>query len=272
MTGIETPIQERHPCFFAESRGKYGRIHLPVAPSCNIECLYCRRDYDCANENRPGVTSDVLTPQGGLERFRRVLAEMPNICVAGIAGPGDAFCHPEATLETFALIRKQFPGISFCVSSNGLNIKPFVRDLHELGVRFVTITVNAIDPGIGSLLVRRASLNGKKYTGKAASSLLIEQQMSAIEGLKSLGFTVKVNTVVVPGINDDHCPFIAKNMASLGVDLMNLLPLIPVEGTALSHVSAPSDRQVKQLRKVAGGYLPQMHHCKRCRSDAVGCL
>lgn len=214
----------------------------------------------------------MLTPHGALERLAQVLDDMPNICVAGIAGPGDAFCHPESTLETFALIRKHFPDISFCVSSNGLNIKPFVRDLYELGARFVTITVNAIDPGIGSLLVRQVKLNGKRYSGMAASSLLIKQQMSAIEKLKSLGFTVKINTVVVPGINDDHCLFVAKRMASFGVDLMNLLPLIPLDGTALSHITAPSGKQINQLRKAAGFYLPQMHHCKRCRADAAGCL
>lgn len=266
------PKQERHPCFFAKSRKKYGRIHLPVAPSCNIACAYCRRDYDCANENRPGVTREVLSPRGALERFQQVLERMPNICVAGIAGPGDAFCHPESTLATFELIRKHFPDISFCVSSNGLNIKPYIRDLHDLGVRFVTITVNAVDPGIGSLLVRQAVLDGKRYTGKAASSLLIAQQISAIEDLKRLGFTVKVNTVIVPGVNEDHCLFVAKQMASLGVDLMNLLPLIPLAETEFAHVDPPSRRQIKQLRDSAGRYLPQMHHCQRCRSDAAGCL
>ena len=272
MNTLDIPIAERHPCFFAKSRKQYGRIHLPVAPSCNIECSYCRRDYDCANENRPGVTKEVLTPHEALERLSQVLEDMPNICVAGIAGPGDAFCHPESTLATFELIRKNFSDISFCVSSNGLNIKPYIQDLYELGVRFVTLTVNAIDPGIGSLLVKQVGLNGKRYTGKAASSLLIEQQMSAIESLKTLGFTVKVNTVIVPGINDDHCLFVAKHMAALNVDLMNLIPLMPLEGTELAHVPPPSKLQIKQLRTAANRYLPQMHHCKRCRSDAAGCL
>ena len=29
-----------HPCFNAEARHKTGRIHLPVAPKCNVQCNF----------------------------------------------------------------------------------------------------------------------------------------------------------------------------------------------------------------------------------------
>ena len=32
-------------------------MHVAVAPACNIQCHYCNRKYDCANESRPGVVS-----------------------------------------------------------------------------------------------------------------------------------------------------------------------------------------------------------------------
>lgn len=44
------------------NRHKNGRIHLPIAPHCNIRCAYCDRKHDCANESRPGVTSRLLIP------------------------------------------------------------------------------------------------------------------------------------------------------------------------------------------------------------------
>ncbi|MGE5894530.1 MAG: nitrogenase cofactor biosynthesis protein NifB, partial [bacterium] len=53
-------IAKTHPCFSKEAHFKFGRIHLPVAPACNIQCRYCIRKFDCANESRPGVTSTVL--------------------------------------------------------------------------------------------------------------------------------------------------------------------------------------------------------------------
>ena len=46
----------KHPCFNPDVKGKFGRVHLPVAPKCNIQCGYCNRKYDCVNESRPGVT------------------------------------------------------------------------------------------------------------------------------------------------------------------------------------------------------------------------
>ena len=80
---------EKHPCFNPDAKGKYGRVHLPVAPKCNIKCNFCDRKYDCVNESRPGVTSNILTPvQAGIY-MEKVLEKEPRITVAGIAGiPG----------------------------------------------------------------------------------------------------------------------------------------------------------------------------------------
>lgn len=269
---IQVEKDQRHPCFFAKAKGRYGRIHLPVAKSCNIQCAYCRMDYDCAHENRPGVSSGVISPEAALERLNETLKAMPHICVAGIAGPGDAFCHPELTLKTLRLVKKQFPDISFCISSNGLNVRPFVKELYDLGARFITITVNAIDSKISAQMVKKVTLKDKTYKGAAGAQILIDNQMETIEALKKTGFTVKVNTVVVPGINDEHCLFIAKRIGKMGVDLMNLLPLIPLKKTDMAHISAPTPEQIRQLRRAAARYVPQMHHCKRCRADAAGCL
>jgi len=47
---------DRHPCFNAALRRRYGRVHIPVAPDCNVQCGFCNRRYNCVNESRPGVT------------------------------------------------------------------------------------------------------------------------------------------------------------------------------------------------------------------------
>ena len=41
----------RHPCFDADARHQFGRVHLPVAPACNVQCNFCDRKYDCPNES-----------------------------------------------------------------------------------------------------------------------------------------------------------------------------------------------------------------------------
>jgi len=87
----------RHPCFNDAARHTFARIHLPVAPECNVQCNFCKRIYDCANESRPGVTSALLTPPQALSYLENVLQRDPRIAVVGIAGPGDPFATPERT-------------------------------------------------------------------------------------------------------------------------------------------------------------------------------
>ena len=63
-------ILETHPCFCEGAHSKFARMHLPVAPRCNIQCNYCDRRYDCTNESRPGVTSTVLTAEEAVVKIQ----------------------------------------------------------------------------------------------------------------------------------------------------------------------------------------------------------
>ncbi|MDR1446634.1 MAG: radical SAM protein, partial [Treponema sp.] len=108
-----------HPCFNG-CGGKNTRIHLPVAPDCNIQCNYCVRKFECVNESRPGVTAKVLSPREALERFTAVKERLGKIDVVGIAGPGDALANFEKVKECFALIRGVDNEVTFCLSTNGL--------------------------------------------------------------------------------------------------------------------------------------------------------
>jgi nitrogen fixation protein NifB len=271
-TAMLHTLSKTHPCFYADAKGKYGRLHLPVAPSCNIQCAYCRRDHDCPNENRPGVTQGVIGPEEASERLERALEKIPHISVAAVAGPGDAFCDPVRTLRTFELIRRKNPDIALCVSTNGLNVHDSIPHLCDLNVGFVTITVNAIDPNIAASLHPWITVDGAIIRGMEAAQILISRQLEAICRLKEAGIIVKVNAVVIPGINEDHLLFLAKKIGSMDVDLMNFLPLIPLAGTDLADVAPPEEEKIRKLRQRASPYVRQMHHCTRCRSDAVGLL
>jgi len=140
----------QHPCFNEAARETAARIHLPVAPRCNVQCNFCDRKYDCLNESRPGVTSAVLTPQQAVYYLDRALEVSPEIRVVGIAGPGDPFASPEPTLETLRLVRNRYPEMLLCVASNGLEVAPHAAELAKLQVSHVTLTVNAVDAAIGA--------------------------------------------------------------------------------------------------------------------------
>ncbi len=262
----------RHPCFNAEAKGSYGRVHLPVAPQCNIRCNYCNRKYDCVNESRPGVTSAVLSPLQAARYMEKVLEREPRIAVAGIAGPGDPFANPEETLATMRLLRERFPHILLCLSTNGLGIGDYLDEVAEIGVSHVTITVNAVDPQIGQKIyswVRDAKII---YRGLRGAELMLDRQIAAIKGLKSRNITVKVNTIVVPSINDHHVEEVARTMAGLGVDILNCMAMHPNSDTPFEDIEEPGKQMMEEIQAKAERYLPQMRHCTRCRADAVGLL
>ncbi|MFH1112907.1 MAG: radical SAM protein [Pseudomonadota bacterium] len=263
---------QNHPCFNGEVKGKYGRVHLPVAPQCNIRCNYCDRRHDCVNESRPGVSSAVLSPAQAVSYLEEILAKAPMITVAGIAGPGDAFAEPERTLETLGAVRKRFPDLLLCLATNGLNALEYVDELAALDVSHVTITVNAVDPDIGAQIYSWVRLGKKVYRKRQAAEILLDRQLAAIKALKQKGIIVKVNTIVVPGINDRHVPEVARKMAELGVDIQNCMAMYPNADCPFSEIPEPSHELMAEIQKKAGGLIPQMMHCTRCRADAVGLL
>jgi nitrogen fixation protein NifB len=262
----------QHPCFNEAARKTAARIHLPVAPKCNIQCNFCDRRYDCINESRPGVTSAVLTPQQAVYYLERVVEKVPAIRVVGIAGPGDPFATPDETLETLRLVRERYPEMLLCVASNGLELAAHAAELGKLQVTHVTITVNAVDPEIGARIYPWVRAGHRVLHGVEAAATLLERQRAAIVELKRHGVTVKINTIIIPGVNDGHAGAVAREVAALGANIMNCIAMYPVEGTPFASLGEMEHGKLKALRKETAESLPQMMHCTRCRADAVGLL
>lgn len=262
---------QEHPCYNCGAH-KNARIHLPVAPACNVQCSYCVRKFDCPNESRPGVTSGILTPQEALERYVEVKKKMPNLTVAGIAGPGEALENWENVKAVFELIREADPDVTFCLSTNGLKLPLYAKELARLGVSHVTVTLNAVDPHISGQLYQYIKFMGKEYTGDAAGAIMVANQLAGIQLLVAENVIVKVNIVTVKGINDAHVPVVVKTVKSMGCFITNIMQMIPVEGSAFQDIEPVSNKQLQELRKECEKIMPQMYHCQHCRADAVGTL
>jgi nitrogen fixation protein NifB len=262
---------ETHPCFCEGAHRKFARMHIPVAPKCNIQCNYCNRKYDCMNESRPGVTSKVLSPEEAVAKIRYVKKEIPALSVIGIAGPGDPLANDE-TFEALEKVHEEFPELTLCLSTNGLNLPKYVDRLWELNVRFLTVTVNAIDPEVGKDIYDFVIWEGKTLRGREAAKRLIDNQMQGMERAVELGMCVKVNTVFIPDINNEHIPVLAKRVKEIGAYISNIIPLIPVPGTKFENMRAPTPKERRELQDLCEVDVRQMRHCKMCRSDAIGLL
>jgi nitrogen fixation protein NifB len=243
-----------------------------VAPACNVQCNYCNRSYDCVAESRPGVTSTVLQPWQAERYFDEILEADPSISVAGIAGPGDALASADATLSTLRRIHEKHPETLLCVATNGLALPQHADALAAVGVSHVTVTVNAIDPEIGKQFYAWIRDGRNIHRGRKAAELLWSRQREGIARMAALGVLVKVNTIVVPGLNDQHVGEVAAACLAAGASMHNCMAMIPVEGSEFANVPAPTAREMTLAREEASAYLPQMEHCSRCRADAVGRL
>ena len=173
-------IQE-HPCFSEKACHAFGRMHLAVAPKCNIQCNYCQRDYDCVNESRPGVTSRIVTPEEAVALVKQVLEEHKFIKVIGIAGPGDPLAN-EQTFEALRLIKEHFPETIRCISTNGLILPERIDELADLDVGNLTVTMNALDPEVGAKIYDHIDYHGKRYTGVEGAKILIANQAQGGRG------------------------------------------------------------------------------------------
>jgi nitrogen fixation protein NifB len=215
-----------HPCYSEKAYHVFGRCHLPVAPKCNIQCNYCIRDFDCVNENRPGVTSQVLNPEEAFNLARRVVRDYPYVKVTAVAGPGDPLANPE-TFETLRLVHEEFPDQIMCISTNGLMLPEYIEELAKYDVGNITVTLNAVDPAIGEKIYSWVDYKGKRYHGREAAEILLSQQLRGIEMAVARDVFVKINTVYIPGINDEHIPEIARIGGEMGVFTHNIIPVIP---------------------------------------------
>jgi nitrogen fixation protein NifB len=260
-----------HPCF-GGNHHKNGRMHLAVAPRCNIKCGYCSRRHDCANESRPGVTSRLMTPQEAIVKVREVMASEllgPIIKVIGIAGPGDPLANEE-TFETFRLVKEEFPHLILCMSTNGLLLPEKIDLLNELGLHSLTVTVNALTPAVGARIYSHIQYHGRKYTGEEGAAILLANQLEGLKRAAGYGMTIKVNTVYIPGVNDAEVPSIGRKVKELGAFVMNVMPLIPQADFAA--VVPPTPEELEEVRQANERIIGQFKHCRQCRADAVGLI
>lgn len=279
MDSLPDAIREKvqnHPCYSEDAHHYFARMHVAVAPACNIQCHYCNRKYDCANESRPGVVSEVLTPDQAVRKTMAVAATIPQMTVLGIAGPGDPLANPKKTFETFRRLSQEAPDIKLCVSTNGLALPESVEELSKHNIDHVTITINCVDPEIGAKIYPWIFWNNRRIKGVKGAKILIEQQQKGLEMLIAKGILVKVNSVMIPGINDEHLAEVSKVVKAKGAFLHNVMPLIAEaeHGTFYGVMGqrGPTPDELQALQDSCAGDMNMMRHCRQCRADAVGML
>lgn len=250
---------DKHPCYDDNHRSCYGRIHLPVAPKCNIQCGYCDRKYDCVNESRPGVTSKVMTHDQVVDHIKRHNTPVNNIKVIGIAGPGEPLYNPE-TFKTLKVLDEEFKQFIKCISTNGLLLEDKLEQLIKYNVSAITVTLNTLNSNTAKMIY--------DYTAGYSYEEFIQKQINGIVNAVNEGVAVKINTVAISSVNLGEIEEIAQFAYEVKATVMNVTSLIPQ--AKFAGYKKISSKELQYIREVCSKYIKQLYGCSQCRADAVG--
>jgi nitrogen fixation protein NifB len=186
--------------------------------------------------------------------------------VVGVAGPGEPLANA-ATLETLRRVHNEFPELMTCISTNGLLLECKLPQLLDAGVTTLTVTINAVDPAIGQRIYAWVRHRGALLRGREGVEVLIACQMHGLRAALDAGLGVKVNTVLIPGVNDQHVDTLAHRLRELGVHLMNIMPVIP--GGQMRDQRPPTCDELRRAKSECEQSIPQFRACEQCRADVI---
>lgn len=256
-----------HPCYTETARLHHGRVHLAVAPRCNLGCRYCERTVG-ANADRaagPGTAARVLTPAEAAARVDEIRAE-GWLRVVGIAGPGEPLAN-SATVTTLRLIQEAHSNLVLCLSTNGLELETALPELLDAGLDSLTVTINTTCPETAARLYDWAVIGGDRLVGPGMAREVLSRQWRGLAAAVRAGLLVKVNSVLIPGITETDMEAVALRAGAIGAHRHNIMRLIP--RGRMRDRRAPTPDEMEQVRAQCEPWLPQFRACTQCRADAI---
>lgn len=250
-------------------------VHLPVAPTCNVQCRYCRRHFDCQRGGPPGVVTEPLTPAQALDYLEAVLAVRKDTASVAVAGPGDPLGNPDKTIETLRQCKNRHPGLLRYIVTNGvMGVDPVqsATQLAELELVRMDIMVNAVDPDILAKLYSSMRLGKRNLGGATAAQTLAQQQAACVKAAVAAGIPVVIRAFAVPGVNDNHLGDVAEAAKAWGAAGMAVIPFTPQDESAMAERPQPNAVQLATIRNTVIPHLPLVDWDHTVRTDPAGIL
>ncbi len=191
-------------------RDRFGRriryLRLSVTDRCNLRCEYCAPASGAPHAPSPDILLDdeiveilATMARHGLEKVRFTGGEP-------LVRPG--FC------DLVRRVRAAVPGLrELCLSTNGILLAERAEELVEAGIDHFNVSVDTLDPE----RFRRVTRGGD-----------LARVRRGIERLLALGVrSVKVNAVLMRGVNDGEIPDFARLTLELPISVrfIELMPL-----------------------------------------------
>jgi cyclic pyranopterin phosphate synthase len=184
-------------------------LRISVTDRCNLRCIYCMPP-----EGVPQIShSEILS----YEEIRAVVQAAAELGINKIRLTGG---EPLVRVDFPELVKmlSRIEGIrELSLTTNGTVLKKYARELKQAGLSRVNVSLDTLKPDKFRYITHLGEL---------------KTVLEGIEAVKKAGFNpVKINTVVMRGINDDEIPDFAKMTYEDGWHV-RFIELMPFKGVA----------------------------------------
>ena len=197
MTRVPLPLVDPH--------GRRVRdLRLSVTDRCNFRCTYCMPE-----EGMTWLPREELLTYEELARVARVCVEHFDFHAIRITG-GEPLvrAHVVRLVEMLAALE-----VDLALTTNGVKLPELAHDLASAGLRRVNVSLDSLRPETFLALTRRDELH---------------RVLAGIDAALDAGLgPVKVNAVVIRGVNDDEVVDLARfgRERGVGVRFIEFMPL-----------------------------------------------
>jgi cyclic pyranopterin phosphate synthase len=181
-------------------------LRISITDRCNLRCIYCMPEK--------GVTWRPHTEVLRYEEIETIVQAAADLGVSKVRLTGG---EPLVRLGVVDLVRMiaRIDGIDdLAMTTNGVLLARYAKDLAEAGLQRVNISLDTLDPERFQRITRRGQLR---------------DVLDGIEAARDAGLSpIKINTVVIRGLNDDEVLDLAAE--TLEADWWNIrfIELMPV--------------------------------------------
>lgn len=163
---------------------QYLYLRLSITERCNFKCIYCLPEgYREQSSSSPELS---------LKEIENLTSALVNLGIKKIRLTGGEPTLRKDLLKIIALIKRK--GIKdIGITTNGFKLKNIAKDLKEAGLTSVNISLDSLSP-----------LVFKSITSVNSFSKVMDGVFTALSYFKK----VKLNCVVLKGINDDILTYI----------------------------------------------------------------
>ena len=218
---------------------KVTNLRVSVTQRCNLRCIYCHAE----GEKSP----EAETPLSDIREILRVAASLGIRSVKFTGG------EPLVREDILDIVRAVPRGLESSMTTNGILLKRYARDLREAGLSRINVSLDSLDPACY-----------RDITGHDRLSEVLE----GIDAALGAGLTpIKLNMVVLKGINEDEVEAFLGYVRGNRDLILQLIELMDV-GSCTSH--AEINRLEKDLESRSKIILTRrMHHRKKYCVDGA---